>query len=264
MKRIINIIVLFILLILIANTSFSYFTDQYSISIPSSFSKTSDGYFINNNGESVSVQVSPDIDTKGFKYNEENLDAYIKEIQSMDFSNYTEQIKKISGNNLSETQINRLLNSIDINIIEKEITRFSDNNYKCFRILYKTSVTSTIYMYTEQYVVIGQNIGYILTITGKDKSFINSSMVKEIINSFTATNFKEIETVWDKILIITISTLILLPLYNLMKKNKNFQNTIDVDTDSNSNYIQPSKDYYYNEEVKDLISKIQSNNIKKE
>ena len=181
----------------------------------------------------------------------------------MDFTEYKEQIKKMCRDSFSDEQIAKLLDSIDINITKKEITTFTDNNYKCFHIIYNSSLNSNVLTYSEQYIVVGQNIGYILTITGNSKSFINSSTVNEIVNSFTAVNFKEIETIWDKILITTISTIILLPLFNLMKK-KNSQNTFDIAENQNNNYIQPSKDYYYNEEVKYLINKIQSNNTKKE
>lgn len=80
---------------------------------------------------------------------------------------------------------------IDPNV-ETDIVKFTDNNYDAFCFNYKTTLDDKN-GYCSQYYCISNNIIYIISISTNREEFLQSSEIKNILNSFTFKNFKPIK-----------------------------------------------------------------------
>ncbi len=149
------------------NQNTLYSTSQYSIDIPSTYYKVSDGSFSKANGENINIRTS--------NYSE-NAPLY----------------NKNTLNKLEDTLKKELYNSlnVNINVEKKELTNFSFNNYKAYHFSISCLLNNaTVYM--EQYYIITQNTTYIISIGSNSKNSFLSSETINMLKSFTIANYQE-------------------------------------------------------------------------
>lgn len=196
MKKIFCGFLLFIFIFsLIVNVN-AYSTSQYSIDIPSTYRKATEGSFTKENGNNVNVQVVPFSGSSSNVFTEEGLNKLTNNINSEIDNVRTEMKKTIKeryGEYLSDSEIDEYVKSFKCESIDKkEITTATKNNYKCYHIIASYSAGDYKY-YAEQYSFISNNNVYTLTASVGEKSDLQSAEVRNIINSFTISNYKNPE-----------------------------------------------------------------------
>ena len=196
MKKIICSFLLFIFIFNIVGSVNAYSTSQYSIDIPYTYRKATEGSFTKENGNNVNVQVVPFSGSSSNAFTEEGLNRLTKNINSEIDNVRTEMKKTIKeryGEYLSDNEIDEYVKSFKCDSIDKkEITTATKNNYKCYHIIASYSAGDYKY-YAEQYSFISNNNVYTLTASVGEKSDLQSLEVRNIINSFTISNYKDPE-----------------------------------------------------------------------
>jgi len=197
MKKYISVFFIIIVSILFTNNALAYSNDKYSIDIPNGYSQVSENSFTNEDGYNINVQISPfSDDITGDLYTESNLEEIVDSFEE-EAGNYKDKMKNVlnesnkkNGNVLTQNDINEYVKSFKIEVIKKEITTFTKNEYKCFHIVSKCSMSDTSFYISQYGVVSGKDL-YILTITSKFVTdFDYSSKITNTIDSFTIKDFK--------------------------------------------------------------------------
>lgn len=224
----------------------AYSTSNYSIDIPSTYRKATEGSFTKENGNNVNVQVVPFTGSSSNAFTEEGLNSLIKNINSEIDNVRTEMKKTIKeryGEYLSDSEIDEYVKSFKFESIDKkEITTATKNNYKCYHII--ASYSAGDYKnYAEQYSFISNNNIYTLTAGVGEKSDLQSSEVRNIINSFTISNYKDPEKssffsdkLLSKMIAAGIVALIcggIKTISDRNKRNKNEQNELEKKEETN-------------------------------
>ena len=196
MKKIFLNCLLFIFIISLMENVNAYSTSQYSINIPSTYRKATEGSFTKENGNNVNVQVVSFTGSSSNAFTEEGLNKLTNNINS-EIDNVRIEMKKTIkeryGEYLSDSEIDEYVKSFKCESIDKkEITTATKNNYKCYHIIASYSAGDYKY-YAEQYSFISNNNVYTLTASVGEKSDLQSSEVRNIINSFTISNYKNPE-----------------------------------------------------------------------
>ncbi len=194
MKKSILISIVFVLLLSLCNYANAYSTSQYSIDIPSTWTTTVENVFSKSNGDSVNVQITSFTGNANNPYTEEMLDQLVNEIYN-NVDNYKdemkEQLKQTYGSYMTDSEIDKYVDSFKCNSVDlKEITTCTKNNYKCFHIISNYTMSDYSY-YSEQYSITSGNNVYTLTLSSSDKSGLETSEMRDIVNSFTINNYKE-------------------------------------------------------------------------
>lgn len=240
-----------IFLLVFQSTTYAYSNDYYSISIPSSYSKIADNFFMDQDGLNINVVVdSHSYKYKGEVYTEEHLNDLIDRFKAITEEEMLDVLKSTYnqyGVEYKEEELKELSKSIKIETTgTKEITTFSKNNYKCFHFILKITLGEYSY-YTNQYQVFARNNFFTLTITGNDLDYFKTQDIKNTINSFTIKNFQEVEqeeSIWEKSLVSAISAMILCGISALISKkqkgNKDKNMEIKIDTEENKINIKSS------------------------
>ncbi len=196
MKKIFCVFLLFIFIFSLVGNVNAYSTSQYSIDIPSTYRKATEGSFTKENGNNVNVQVVPFTGSSSNAFTEEGLNKLTNNINSEIDNVRTEMKKTIKeryGEYLSDSEIDEYVKSFKCESIDKkEITTATKNNYKCYHIIASYSAGDYKY-YAEQYSFISNNNVYTLTASVGEKSDLQSAEVRNIINSFTISNYKNPE-----------------------------------------------------------------------
>lgn len=196
MKKIFCGFLLFIVIFSLIGNVNAYSTSQYSIDIPSTYRKATEGSFTKENGNNVNVQVVPFSGSSSNVFTEEGLNKLTNNINSEIDNVRTEMKKTIKeryGEYLSDSEIDEYVKSFKCESInKKEITTATKNNYKCYHIIASYSAGDYKY-YAEQYSFISNNNVYTLTASVGEKSDLQSAEVRNIINSFTISNYKNPE-----------------------------------------------------------------------
>lgn len=196
MKKIFCGFLLFIVIFSLIGNVNAYSTSQYSIDIPSTYRKATEGSFTKENGNNVNVQVVPFSGSSSNVFTEEGLNKLTNNINSEIDNVRTEMKKTIKeryGEYLSDSEIDEYVKSFKCESIDKkEITTATKNNYKCYHIIASYSAGDYKY-YAEQYSFISNNNVYTLTASVGEKSDLQSAEVRNIINSFTISNYKNPE-----------------------------------------------------------------------
>lgn len=196
MKKVISAIIVFVLSFSMFNNVDAYSTSQFSIDIPENYKKVGLNSFTNENGNNVNIQIT----TTSYKgkdpYTEKNLNDLVEEIYKQ-IEDSKEQLvieaKKQYGNQISDEELAEYVGSFKCNYIDtKEITKFSKNNYKCFHLIGNFTMGELTY-FANQYSVISGNYVYTVTISGNEKEFFDTEEAKNIIDSFTITNFQGVK-----------------------------------------------------------------------
>lgn len=196
MKKIFCSFLFFIFIFNLIGSVNAYSTNQYSIDIPSAYRKATEGSFTKDNGNNVNVQVVPFTGSSSDAFTEEGLNKLTKNINSEIDNVRTEMKKTIKeryGEYLSDSEIDEYVKSFKCESIDKkEITTATSNNYKCYHIIASYSAGDYKY-YAEQFTFVSNNNIYTLTASVGEKSDLQSSEVRNIINSFTISNYKDPE-----------------------------------------------------------------------
>lgn len=196
MKKIFCGFLLFIVIFSLIGNVNAYSTSQYSIDIPSTYRKATEGSFTKENGNNVNVQVVPFSGSSSNVFTEEGLNKLTNNINSGIDNVRTEMKKTIKeryGEYLSDSEIDEYVKSFKCESIDKkEITTATKNNYKCYHIIASYSAGDYKY-YAEHYSFISNNNVYTLTASVGEKSDLQSAEVRNIINSFTISNYKNPE-----------------------------------------------------------------------
>ena len=249
---IISTLVFFILFI---SYSYAYTTSDYSIDIPPGFTKSGNS-FTDDNGNSFNVNVTYVGNMDNFKYNKTNLNTIADALQEYGENFLITTIQDYVRTNYADYyyEIRDQLNLLDYSydILDKDVVRFSDNNYKGFYIKTRLGIED-YYSYAEQYCVFSNDYQYLLTISSTDNSYFNSSDAKNIVNSFTVKNFNPVDTInipfSKNLIIISLIVIIIVAVVLIIKlsddKNKNNMNEHTV----NVNYSKPKPPQ--NSKVKD-------------
>lgn len=217
----------------------AYSTSKYSIDIPSTYKKATEGSFTKANGSNVNVQITPFLGSSINAFTEEELNNLTRNINSgIDDlrDEMKKNIKERYGEYLSDSEINEYVKFFKCNSIDKkEITTATKNNYKCYHIIANYLVGDYNY-YAEQYSFISNNNVYTLTACVEEKSYLQSSEIRNIVNSFTITNYKDPEKsflfssdIWTKIIATVIVATIGVAIKHFVDKGKQKDNAIIED-----------------------------------
>ena len=225
--RIKRIFLTFLFCIILMNLSvYAYSNEYYSIDIPSGYTEGAENFFSNEEGLNINIIIDSH-SYKGEVYTEEHMEDLVegvKELSQKDMLNILQTINNTYNLNYTNEELNELAKDMEIeNTTVKEISTFSKNNYPCFHWILKISV-GDYYYYANQYGVFSKNNYFILTITGNDTEYFESSEIIKTINSFTINNYEEVEpkmTIWEKVISSMISTMIIVGIGALFNRNKN-------------------------------------------
>lgn len=158
MKKSIFISIVLLIILNIATSVNAYSTSDYTVDIPSEYEEKMSAVFATDDGRSFNIQITKYDEKEGYPYTQKMLDELANEFES-------------DG-------------SVKIN--NKEITKCTKNNYKCFHI------TSTyLGIDCDQYAIVSGDKIYTLTLSSGDKEDFNRDEMKGIINSFTINDYKE-------------------------------------------------------------------------
>lgn len=212
MKKISRIVLLiisiFVFFIQFVSITKAYSTSQYNIDIPSNYILEGEGEFVApDNSVYIGIESANDNSFQYLEYKSEYLEIY-KDF----FNSYKNEISNYIPAGYEYTY----------KMKDEKITRFTDNNYKCFYFLHQITIEDYD-LYFKQYIVVSGITMYSIVLGGTEEQ-INSREVKDILNSFTINNFVPTDDSpifpSDSILIIIaiIFILVVIVLY-IMKKN---------------------------------------------
>lgn len=193
MKKSILITIVFMLILSICSMVNAYSTSKYSIDMPSTYYQVTEGTFSNINGNSINVQIREG-DFSGDPYTQENLDRLADEM-SNNLDAYKEQmaasLKESYSSYYTDEEIREYVDSFRCRSIDtKEISTITKNNYKCFHLVANYELGDYSY-YCKQYLIMSGNEIYAITISAQNKLDLDNSDVREAVDSFTITNYKE-------------------------------------------------------------------------
>lgn len=204
MKKLKGLFIILILMFMFSiNYSYGYYysNPDYSINIPSNYKNISNGHWLRQDSEvEILIQSVPIESTQHFKYNNQNLNSLVKSLNES--ANQYENVR--------------------IDILDKSVQKFTKNKYKGFFIKSIYSL-SGYNLYAIQYVVGSNNVMYMLTIESTNLGQLNSYEVKDIVDSFTISNFNSIEdtSLSDRLIVATLSVIIIEAVYNFIANRKN-------------------------------------------
>lgn len=258
MKKIIYSFLIFIFIFSLVGNINAYSTSKYSIDIPYTYRKATEGSYTKENGNNVNVQVVPFSGSSSNAFTEEKLNSLVKNMTSQ-VDNIKDEMKKTIkeryGEYLSDSEIDQYVKSVKFNGIDKkEITTATKNNYKCYHIIVSYSVGDSN-IYAEQYTFMSNNNVYTLTASVGEKSDLQSSEIRNIINSFTIVNYKDPEkssffssNVWSKVIATTIVAIIGVAIKHFVDKGKE---------DTNNEKIENNMKYKEDKDLEKIIDKLE-------
>ena len=247
MKKIVVGFILVILIISGFENVFAYRLEDYSIDIPVTYTKTSEKNlnnvsevtFKNNKGTRISINrkvYNIEVSNVFRRYKLKKFEKYL--ISNQDVSNVKDQTKneaKQKNNGIySQELIDQYIDSMKVESVDKkEIIKTTKNKYKCFHFVVTFSTENIdssigqVKSYGEIYIFVSNNTAYTLSIVTSDESELESSELKDIINSFTIDNYKEPKrrlTGAEIKFILAIVFFIIALVYTKLKPNKGNQN----------------------------------------
>lgn len=169
----------------------AYSSEDYTIVVPDTYTENPENVFAKQDGNNFNIQITENNIGK-FYYTDDflnqvtdsiitDMDLYIDEVKE----DLKEQYKGI----LTEQQIEDYISNIKLNgVVFKEVTTFTKNNYPVFHYIVNYTVSGAS-CNVELYQLASDKKIYTLTITGVDDTYRTSDEVKQILNSFTITNY---------------------------------------------------------------------------
>lgn len=195
MKKTIFTIIVFIAVFSVSLNVKAYTTSQYSFQEAEGYEEVSEGNLTKEDGSNINIQVKiyegEAVNEKIFS--EKNLNDFVEELYT-ETDKYREEIKitlkEQYGEYLSDEDIEEYVKSFKCNeIVKKEITMCTKNNYKCFHIIANYTLNDFSY-YVDQYSIFSGNEIYTLTISGENLEDLNLLEKRMMIESFTITNYQ--------------------------------------------------------------------------
>lgn len=176
----------------------AYYTSEYEIDIPSTYTNESENSFTNEDGSNINIGVEKyNYSIIGNPYTEKELNKFVDAFYS-DIDEYRAKMKVMLkeetsqyGLELSEEQLDEYVKTIKRNSIEeKEICFFTKNNYQGFHVIVSYKIGEDD-LYVEQYMFFSRNKAYTITISSSSFENLKSAENENIVNSFTINNFRD-------------------------------------------------------------------------
>lgn len=249
MKKVIYIFLLLVFIFSLVGSVEAYSTSKYSIDIPSTYSKVSEGAFVKENGDNINIQISS-YSGGAPSYNNDTLNEFegiLKKYISSEKDSIVQALRKKSeeyGLSLTESQINEYANSFKLNKMEKkELVTCSKNKYDAYHFIASYSF-GEYSSYVEQYYIVTKTDLYVISIGSCDKSSFSSTETTNMINSFKISNYEKPSSFFSEKL---LSKMIAAGIVAL------FCGGIKVFSDKNKkNNLEPEKDIQKENEQNDL------------
>ena len=115
----------------------------------------------------------------------------------------------------------QMYNVVDITVVEKDITRFTENEYECFMFVFKVGMYGMDYYY-KYYCSIDDDKIFVLAMSSDEYQYFDSEEIEKMIDSLTIDDFvgrkQEIEEIWKKIFIIGGILIALIFVYGIYNK----------------------------------------------
>ena len=169
----------------------AYSSDDYTIVVPNTYTENPANVFVKQDGNNFNIQITPN-ETGKFYYNDDFLDQITGSIiNDMDLyiDEVKEKVKEQYKGILTEKQVDDYISTIKFNgIVSKEVTTFTKNNYPVFHYVMNCTLGEANYN-VELYQLASDKRIYTITITGVDDTYRTSDEVKQILDSFTITNY---------------------------------------------------------------------------
>ncbi len=209
-KRLISIIL--IIFIGILSLTVECFADvDYDIDIPSSYTEAGDDYYKDDKGHSISIDTEEgDFDDEEDIYTSEKLDEIILMFYQ-EISYYA-----------------------DVKIVEKDISRFTLNEYRCFEFVLEIKMDNFNAIYEKFYIAANEDELILLLIQSNEYEYFDSEELNDIIDSFTVEDLvgrkQEKEKIWKNTFLIGCALVGLIFVYGIFNKirEKNFYNKSQV------------------------------------
>ena len=172
----------------------AYSSEEYTIVVPDTYTENPKNVFAKQDGNNFNIQITENESGK-FYYNDDFLneitDSFVKDMD-LHIDEIKEKVKEQYKGILTEQQIEDYISTIKLNgLVSKEVTTFTKNNYPAFHYVMNYTYGETNYN-IEFYQLASDNKIYTLTITGIDDTYRNSDEIKEILDSFTITNYTDV------------------------------------------------------------------------
>lgn len=167
-------------------------TDDFSINIPNDYTQITKNFFCNDEGDNINIQISS-YPTNQNPYTLDVLNMLADEMSKGNVSRdaLIENFKRQYSSYFSESEIEELVSSFQVNsIAPKEISFCTKNNYRCLHIVMNASMLDYNYI-VSQYVIFSKDKSFVLTIGVNEKEKLDSSEIKDILNSFTIFNYEK-------------------------------------------------------------------------
>ena len=171
----------------------AYETEEYSIDIPEGFS-LSKSAFSDAEGNSINVNILDYNQSENVSqfYTNSTLDYVTNEVKSgtEEYRNSVRNsLKEEYGDSYTDEQIESYVSTINYNdMVKKEVTTFTKNNYKCLHFISDLSLNDS-HFYTDQYETVSNGKIIVLTVSSFDRDFFEKDEIKAAIDSFTIKNF---------------------------------------------------------------------------
>lgn len=178
----------------------AYSSEEYNIVVPDSYTENPENVFVKQDGNNFNIQITENESGK-FYYNDDFLnqitDSFVKEMD-LYIGQIKEKVKEQYKGIMTEQQIEDYISTIKLNgLVSKEVTTFTKNNYPVFHYVMNYTFGDADYN-VEFYQLASDKKIYTVTITGVDDTYRKSDEVKEILNSFTITNYVDVSADEDE------------------------------------------------------------------
>ena len=195
MKKLV--VAIFIIIILLLSNISVYSSiqgnDYYSINIPNTYMPTENGLFKKSDGTNIGINiVNIGNAPYDFEYNNKYLNYLYDESSSSIETGIKNAMIQNYSSSLTSSQLQVLLDSFELNCINKEITTIGVNNYyQCFHYCFEYEILNQL-IYQDSYIILSGSDAYSIIITAQDSTYINSYEVTEMLSSFYIKDFQSV------------------------------------------------------------------------
>ena len=201
MKKVISFVLIFILLFFNLTIQ-NYAKSDYEIDLPSSYEETYEDTYKDDKNHMIVMS------TEDGRYKDEE-EIYTKDTLNEVITLMYQYISYYG----------------DVAVIEKEITRFTENKYECFEFVFEINTAYTGVFYQKYYISVSGNDLFIICIQSDEYGYFETKEFEDIINSITVEDLvgrkQQIELLWKRIFIIggiLIGIVFLIGIYNKVKE----------------------------------------------
>lgn len=182
--------IMLIMCITLSNTCYAYLYDgvNYTIEVPDSYEENTEGSFSDEQGNGIDIQVNSF--SGDALYTQEELDMLVESLEESLSYNSEEGLQALresneeAGNPLTEEELLEYADAMSYKVIEKEITKISDNEYIAFHLrLEPYSKENGVYM--DQYMTSTDEAVITITYSSRTLEGLESQDVVNSLKSLT-------------------------------------------------------------------------------